>query len=264
MVFSIHNRILASVKRIKRRRGENKTLAIDGRANDFYIVEFPKSGVTWLSTILGSMALKASGRAESVTFPSSNLYVPDIHLTRSVGPVAYHVPPVRFIKSHAGFNSRYVFVIYLVRHPLSVMKSYYRFLKDLNANPHESFDSFCRSRKYGIRAWNAHVESWLGGRNVGQRLHLCRYEDLINDAHSEIMEINANFGWNISAAIIDQAVRDSSMQNMKKSEERYRSHNPRHSMHFVGGGGQFEVAESTVDYIQDEARVSLKLLGYDR
>jgi hypothetical protein len=234
----------------------------DPRHDDFYIVEFPKSGVTWLSTILANAALIESGRPELASFAATRLFVPDIHTTRDVGPVPYHRPPVRFIKSHAPFNPEYVFLIYLVRHPLNVMKSYYRFVREKGVESHGSFDSFCRSASKGVPAWRGHIRSWLTGPPISQRLHLCRYEDLRDDPMREISLISDNFGWNLSADTIRAAIDRSSMENMKKGEELYRSRNPRYKTTFVGGAADFEVDPKTIAYIDRYCRDELALLGY--
>jgi hypothetical protein len=241
---------------------DSKTMPMNPRHDDFYIVEFPKSGITWLSSILANVALIESGREEVASYTTAQLYVPDIHMTRDVGPVPYTCPPVRFIKSHARFNKGYIFLVYLVRHPLDVMKSFYRYNKDVGNDDSCSFDSFCRSKKRGIPAWRNHIRSWLVGRHVSQRLHLCRYEDLREDAFGEISQISDNFGWNLSPASIRAAVDRSSMDNMKQAEQLYRSCNPRYKMTFVGGKADFEVEEKTRIYIDTYCADELVLLGY--
>ena len=157
--------------RLYKQREYNKTTASNPQHNDVYIVEFPKSGITWLSTLLANVALVSSGRKEIANFTAAHLYIPDIHLTRNISEPIYHTPPVRLIKSHAKFNPNYLFVILLVRHPLNVMKSYYRYLRELGVNVGD-FNNFIQSEKYGIPEWKRHVNSWLTGGVIAQRLHL--------------------------------------------------------------------------------------------
>ena len=240
----------------------HRTTAAAPQHNDVYLVEFPKSGVTWLSTILANMALSASGRREVASFASVQLYVPDIHVTTDVGKTAYDIPPVRLIKSHAEFNPNYVSVIYLVRKPLDVMKSYFRFNEESSGPRFSSFDDFCRSEAMGIPAWKRHVRSWLTGAVIPQRLHVCRYEDLLDDPANEVELINQNFGWGIDAAAIAVAVSRSAVGEMKKAEQLYRSRNPRYTMTFVRGGGSLHVEEKTIAYIEKECAEELRLLGY--
>jgi hypothetical protein len=155
-------------------------------------------------------------------------------------------------------------LVYLVRHPLDVMKSFYRFSKEQGKNDFHSFDSFCRSERRGVPAWRSHIRSWLVGEHVSQRLHLCRYEDLRQDAFGEILRISDNFGWNLSPDSIRAAIERSSMDNMKQAEQLYRSCNPRYKMTFVGGRADFEIDPKTIAYIDDYCRDELALLGYDQ
>ena len=238
------------------------TTAADPRGSDVYIVEFPKSGVTWLSTILANAALIQSGRPERATFYNVNQFIPDVHFYRHVGSPVYQYPPCRFIKSHATWNSNYKYIIYLVRHPVPVMKSYYRMLHELNSNPYDNFHDFCCSKSHGAPAWRSHIRSWLTGSTVSNRLHLLRYENLQASPESEINAINSNLGWHLSGESIRQAVTDSEMEKMKHSEILYKQRNPRHAINFVGGVSDFEVESRTVEYIVSYCVEELKLLNY--
>lgn len=240
----------------------SRSTATNPRHNDVYIVEFPRSGITWLSAMLANMALLASGRSEVASFTTSHLYIPDIHVTKTIGEMAYDVPPVRLIKSHAEFNPHYAFVVYLARHPLHVMRSFYRFKLD-RADEVGDFDSFCRSRRYGVPAWRRHVNSWLTGGIAAQRLHLIRYEDLVEDAASELRTLNENFGWRIREGIIDEAVSRCSVEKMKAAENLYRTRNPRYTMHFVKAENDLDVSGETIEYIEKQCRDELSMLGYE-
>lgn len=240
---------------------ERQLVPTHPQSNDFYLVEFPKSGVTWLSSLLANAALHASGRPEVATFASLGLYIPDIHHCRDIAAPAYTHPPVRFIKSHASYAYRYRYMIYLARHPLAVMKSYYKFLHQLGA-PTGSFESFCRSEVHGIPAWRHHVSSWLSDDYPAQRLHLIRYEDLMEDAAAQLEAVSENMGWNISKSSIEFAVEASHASRMKASEQRYRAHNPRYSMEFVRGKQDIETPQAVIDYINDSCKRELKLLNY--
>jgi hypothetical protein len=239
-----------------------KTTARYPGHNDVYLVAFPKSGVTWLSTMLANMALIASGRKETASFLSVHQFIPDIHVTKNISPVVYHTPPVRLIKSHSTCNPNYIYVIYLVRHPLDVMKSYYRFTRELNDSNYNSFDDFCHCRKKGIPAWKRHIYSWFDGKPAAQRIHLCRYEAFLSNSVDELSLISENFGWNIDLDVIKQAVKRSSVNAMKASEELFRQHNPCHTITFVRGATDFEISDDTIDYIRSSCKNELQSTGY--
>lgn len=249
------------IMRIRNRRNL-KTTAIRPQHNDVYLVEFPKSGITWLSCLLANAALAESGRPEIASFTAAHQFIPDIHITRQIASLPYDKPPVRMIKSHATYNPNYIFVIYLVRHPLSVMKSYFRFSKQTNGVSQSNFDKFCRSKKNGVPAWKRHINSWLLSKNMGQRIHLIKYEDLLICPKQELNMISKNFGWNLRDSSIEKSVLLSCKEQMSDSEETYRSRNPRYRMKFVGGGDDFDVSMTTRTFIEDQCQSELQLLGY--
>lgn len=259
--MNILKKIISNYDTYKASRRYNLTTALNPQHNDMYVVDFPKSGITWLSTLLANMALASSNRNEYATISSVRWFVPDIHVTRNIGEATYDTPPVRFIKSHSEFNPNYLVLIYLVRNPLDVMKSFYRFKKGLQHDV-GSFDAFVRSKRHGVLAWKKHINSWLVGPVISKRLYLIKYEDLIKEPASELKLISKIFGWNIDDSFIDTAVERSTVQVMKNSEELYRERNPRHTLTFVRNKEEIEISQKTIDYINSECAEEMKLLGY--
>lgn len=233
--------------------------------SDLYIVEYPKSGITWLSTLLANSALISSKRPERATFLSARLYVPDIHLNRDLGYPAYTTPPQRMIKSHSLHNNHYLFVLYLTRHPFSVMESFYKYLIAQEVKL-PSFEEFIFLPRYGLPAWKKHINSWLNGPITGKPIHLIRYEDLLSDPSLEIRKISKNFGWNLSSDAINQAVQISTKHFMSEQEKFYLSHNPRHNMHFVGSSMEIYASEQLRNQLYErvlkDCSGELRLLGY--
>jgi len=232
------------------------------RHSDLYIVEFPRSGITWLTTLLANAALIESGREEIASFFNAGVYVPDIHISRDLGDAYFDRPPVRMIKSHSKWNSGYGFVIYLARNPLSVMKSYYRYLHQNGRNPHHDFEIFCRSEIFGIPEWKRHVQSWLAGAPVANRLYLVRYEDLEADAAGELRAISECFGWNLGPGAIDGAVIRSSVERMKANETLYRRHNPKYTATAVRNEVDVQVTDGVAAYIETQCAEECRLLRY--
>lgn len=232
------------------------------QANDVYIVEYPKSGITWLTTILAHLALDASGLDSfEPTFANLRAIIPDIHLGRDIGKPIYSNPPLRFIKSHSAFNPHYKLAVYLVRHPEKVANSYYRYL---TARGHidVDFSAFLRDPKLGIQSWCNHIDSWLAGKPKGGILHLLRYEDLMEDADGQIAFLCKNLGWKVSADKIAEAVRKSSVEAMKASEAIFLSHDPRYRAGFVKSKA-VEIPESDKEYIRTTCARQIELLNYD-
>lgn len=253
--------ILSLPSRIHRRRQEEILTAQNPQANDFYVVEFPKSGITWLSCTLANIGLLSSNRKEIANFVSTRIYIPDIHLGRNVDGSGFENPPVRFIKSHSDYNRNYRFVIYLCREPADVMTSYYRFQLS-HGMPDLGFEAFCFGKHDAVQSWKDHINSWLTGPITGQIIYLIRYEDLIHNSTEVFENLATCFGWNVEKSIIEEAIKRSNIKSMSESEETYRSKNPRHKIKFVGSRSVIESEDSIRIKVESACHCERKLLGY--
>lgn len=228
------------------------------RHDDVYIVEFPKSGVTWLSTIITNVNLLISNKQEKATFYNLQQYIPDIHasLDLSYDPL-WSFPKFRFIKSHDFHNKNYLFVIYLIRDPYKVMNSYYIFNKQLG-NFTGTFEEFIRHDNFGIKAWSEHISSWLDRGVSNQKIHLVKYEDLINNPLDEIRNIYKNLGLLIDDNFIKNSINLSDMTNMKASEEFHKKYNPNYSHFQFIGKGQIDFDTIMSDKAKEYIKESIK------
>ncbi len=250
--------ILASVKR---RLAGGAALPLDPRHSDLSLVDYPRSGVTWLSVLVGNMALVASGRPEIATFATSNLYVPDIHVSRAIGDLPYHRPPCRVIKSHAEHRPDYLFVVYLVRHPVAVMKSYHGFLREYGGWT-GSFEALVACARRGVPAWKRHVRSWLWRPPGAARLLVLRYEDLMADAPGELDRVSRAFGWEIGAEAIAEAVARSGVEAMAANEAMFRPMKARPGGPFVRRPFEETVPPGLEERVAADCAEELALLGY--
>lgn len=226
------------------------------RNSDLYIVEYPKSGITWFSSILAGSFLLESGIAIKPSLFNLEQIVCDIHVNRDI-PDNTNYPYYRLIKSHAAFNPFYRHVIYLVRNPFSVMKSYYHYM-----SAHQRFNNnlseFVRSSKHGIDSWTRHLESWLNPKRE-MKFHLLKYEELKDDAFSTMKALFENLGLIISDEIINTAISMSSFESMKKSNDLYRQHAPMRSYDFVREGKRdVTMDDRTKDHIISRSKNILK------
>ncbi|WP_197460547.1 sulfotransferase domain-containing protein [Thermodesulfatator autotrophicus] len=214
--------------------------------DDIYIVEFPKSGITWLQHILGNIELQLAGKKrEFISFYNHHKYLPDVHQLR--GANINRFLNRTFIKSHAEYNPFYYFVIYLIRNPFDVMVSYYNFLLHMGES-YKNFKKFVKSEK-GIKAWKRHVLSWWYRKVDAQRIHFIKYEDLLKNPVHEISELYKNLGVNVEKEIIEESVERSKMEKMRASEEHYRKYNPNYSMSFVGKRGKIKKEQFLTDEV---------------
>ncbi len=229
--------------------------------DDIYIVEFPKSGVTYLSFILGNIEIQLSKREEYVTFYNVQKYIPDVHQLRGSDINRQFIRT--FIKSHSEYNPCYFFVIYLYRNPFDAMVSYYNFLKFFGKAEND-FNKFLKNKNYGIKKWCDHINSWYYKKNDAQRIHFVKYEDLVDNPVQIVQQIYANLGVQIDINLIVKTIEISDISNMKKSEAFYREHNYNYTLPFVGKDNKISKEELLKDdskkYIYQIAKKEIEML----
>lgn len=221
------------------------TLPKNPMHDDIYIVEFPKSGITWFLHMLGKIELRLKNKDETITFYNHHKYMIDIHQTKNAA--INRTLDRTFIKSHSEFNPYYYFVIYLIRNPFDVMVSYYNYM--CNHGYQKEFEEFVKS-PYGIQSWKKHVNSWFYKKNSDQKMHFIRYEDLLENTDNEIKVLYENFGVTIPEKVLEYGVDSSSIYNMKNSEAHYRKHNLNYTMTFVGKENKKSKDELLTDNIK--------------
>lgn len=208
----------------------NETIPKNQMHDDIFIVEYPKSGITWLSFILGNIELQLENINEKITYYNYHRYIVDIHRTR--GANINRRLQRTFIKSHSESNQLYHFIIYLIRNPFDVMVSFYNYRLDLGDTM--DFLSFVKHPELGISAWVRHVDGWQNKQSDDQKIHYLKYEDLLNNPEDEIRNIYTNMGVNLTDKILDNALLKSNLTNMRESEDIYKKNNKNYSMTFVG------------------------------
>lgn len=233
-------------------------------SNDYHIVEFPKSGITWLTMLLSNTCLRNSGSRDHATFSSVRSYIPDLDATSDALAYEFDSPRLRFYKSHSTFEPAMANVIYVVRHPLDVMRSYHRYMTGLGVYS-DSLEAFCHHPDFGLDAWKKHVNSWVSAHvNFGNRfLHLVRYEDLLSDATGELRALATNFGWYVNEEAISKALDVSSRPNMRAQEDFARQRNPGYDLEFVSGGAYEAAPTSVARRVARKCRKECALLGYE-
>lgn len=215
--------------------------------DDIYLVEYPKSGITYLSFLLGNVELILAESPERMTFCNQHRYIADVHQLR--GADIRRQTRRTFIKSHSGFNDRYYFVVYLLRNPLDVMVSYYNFMRDHGYRG--EFGAFVKDRRFGIENWKEHLNGWWYRRVDAQRMHFLRYEDLLEDPSGQLKALYLNFGVEVPAEVLKASIKLAGMENMRASEEHYRRYNPNYTMAFVGAKDKLRKADILTPEIRD-------------
>lgn len=247
---------------LKKLRRTRSAYPLDPLRSDVYLAEFPKSGITWLSTVLANVAMLESGMKGQASFGSVQDTIPDLHMVKLVGPALYSHPPCRMLKTHSRFDYRYLRNIYLVRHPFPVLKSYYNYLTSYKSAFAGTFEHFVASEKYGASAWQRHVSSWLCRKPRQERVLVVRYEDMISDMDAVIHRISNGFGWDFDPANVAIAIERSGVRQMQESEAFFRDHQAVHRGGFVKQPFRGAVTQAAVDMINGECAAELEMLDY--
>jgi hypothetical protein len=223
--------------------------------SDLYVVEYPKSGITWLTSILANLCYLESGINKKATYYNLEQFIGDVHISRDIAQndqFPYH----RIIKSHAQFNPNYRHVIYLVRNPYSVMSSFYHYCTN-NGYFRGEYERFVKSKDFGIDSWVSHVISWIDPKKE-MKLHLIKYEDLFDDPQETISLLCQNLGYVISRELIEQAINMSDFSSMKKSNNLYRRFCPTRKYDFVRSGKRSVNVDNDIEkYIYDKCEIVL-------
>lgn len=183
------------------------------RHDDLYLVEYPKSGVTYLCHLLACMEFNSEN--VEVNFFNLHTYVPDIHEGVNVSDHFGKNLNRRIIKSHASHNQNYRYVLHLVRDPVDVMVSYKNYWlshwgKDIG------FSKLIRSWR-GVPRWIRHTESWINSE-VNQRYIPVHYQLLVESPEKVLKYIYRCYGVNVSDEAIGDAIIKSTMIKMRASE----------------------------------------------
>ena len=161
---------------------------LDVFPDDVFLVSYPKSGNTWTRFLIGNL-ISLHERAD---FSSINRIIPDPEaLTKRS---ANALPRPRILKSHQYFDPRYPKVVYIVRDPRDVAVSQYHFQRKRrvieDGSPIEDFvRGFITGQSSIYGSWGENAASWLAARNGRPNFLLMRYEDMLEDTHSELAKI---------------------------------------------------------------------------
>ncbi|MEM1002372.1 MAG: sulfotransferase domain-containing protein [Bacteroidota bacterium] len=186
-----------------------------------YIVSFPKSGRTWLRTLIGKALI------DGFALNTQDLLEP-LKLTVSAG-----VLPTEFI--HDGTNAilakpwtelesdkssyKDKKVIFLVREPKDLIVSFYFSTTRRKQIYEGSISEFIRSDEYGIKKIMTFYKNWCDNQNVPKDFFLLRYEDLHKDAETCLASVLKFIAAeNIPKQVIKDAVDFGDFENMKQLE----------------------------------------------
>jgi hypothetical protein len=185
------------------------------------VVSYPKSGRTWLRTLVGKALCDNFGLDEGLILGKFN------------GDEAPGLPALSYTHDGCGYSKHRHFteigtdkseykkkkVILLVRDPRDVLVSFYLHLSRRSDLYRGSLSEFVRDDHYGIRKIIAFYNAWHANLDVPRETLVLRYEQMHADPEGNLRATLAFIGTrDIPDATIKKAVEFASFGNMKKLE----------------------------------------------
>lgn len=238
---------------------------IRSHPTDRYIVSYPRSGSTWLRTILAGIMDPNAGFEPEVF----NRMLPGVSGRRL--PLVWKLRHPRLMHSHTNFRRGVRKAVYLVRDGRDSLVSFYHYTttrNGLNIPFKTWFDLYCL-RWYGPR-WHDNVESWLiGGRGkLGDRLLVVKFEDLKADPVGHVREIADFLGLPSRLDLVSRAVEMARIERAREREARVVGPLDDSNKSFYRGGrtGQYQdyLVDSMYDRFMSMSSRALSLAGYDK
>jgi len=187
------------------------------RADDTFIVSYPKSGNTWIRFLLSGILAPD----EPTSYRTIDRVVPSIHTSKE--RILRNMDDPRVLKSHEFYDPRYPRVVYIARDPHDIVVSYYysdikrgRISEEEPINKY--VDRFLRGELDAYGPWAEHVGSWLGAREKDHNFLFLRYEDVLRDTQTELHKIAQFMRIPVEDETVARAIKFSSPEYMRVRE----------------------------------------------
>lgn len=153
----------------------------DTKENDIFIVGYPKSGNTWMQSLVSSLQYGID--INNLSDKLAQEIVPDVHAR------SYYkrFSTVNFFKSHHLPKKEYKKVIYIIRDGRDVITSYYFFKNKLGSK--NTISDLIKDEALVFPCfWHKHVQEWMNNPFNSEILFV-RYEDLKTDTFNQLKRI---------------------------------------------------------------------------
>jgi len=176
--------------------------------NDIFIIGFPKSGNTWMQTLMSCLLYGIDAKYMSDRLAQE--IVPDIQsrtLYKRFGSF-------NFFKTHDLPKPEYKKVIYIIRDGRDAITSYMHFKSKLGFS-YTIRDFFTDRNAVFPTFWHEHVKSWIENPYNSEILFV-KYEDLIKCPKDVLKEIMKFVDINRSDDLLNKIIDGSSIDSMRK------------------------------------------------
>ncbi len=206
------------------------------RADDQFIASFPRSGSTWLRTMICNV-LVPEGNSDPDVF---NALIPGMTIPGVIK--INRLPSPRLIQTHACWRPDISRAVYLVRDGRDVIDSLYHYYTTRRGveRPFEDFLVDYLGGAYG-RPWHENVVSWLqaGRAHMGPRLHVIKFEDMVKDTERVLQGVLEFLAIDAPAPRVAAAIEAASLDNARRIERQRRGliNSPNASFYRSGAPG---------------------------
>ena len=193
------------------------------RADDIYVVSYPRSGTTWMQFMLYRLA-----GHDGFDFEHLSQVSPWFERSLALGTMTatdfeLFASP-RIMKSHLphGWLPRPGRIVYVWRDGRDVAVSYYHFYRSHLGYQGGFSDFFQRFLKGDLqyRSWFRHVGGWTEHADNSEVL-VVRYEDLHSDRTRVLRRVAAHVGIPVSEERLARVVAETSFEAMKSQESKF-------------------------------------------
>ncbi|MCC3437713.1 MAG: sulfotransferase domain-containing protein [Microcoleus sp. PH2017_05_CCC_O_A] len=231
---------------------------------DFILSSYPRSGNTWMRLLFSDIILQSQGFKTK----SGGNFIPDIYKqkldTWNRDPRTKKVP-LRIIKSHEFYDTRYINTIYLFRKPADALCSFYYYLLGYPDQREElqkqGIDDFCKVK---VEQWRVHVESYIEAKDKKHdKVLFISYESLKEQPEIILKKTTRDFlGLNITSSMCRIAIKNQNFEEL----QRIQKFEDTSQLGFWETGGyqdffrkgkvnssKDELTQSTIDFIEADA-----------
>ena len=237
---------------------------VNSRLADQYLVSYPRSGNTWMRTMVGVLVNPAEKGNPDFTRQT----IPGISISNAKKINSLISP--RIIKSHSWYRTDIRRAVYLVRDGRDVLVSLYHY-HITRENKTISFPEFYSdyvNGKYG-QLWHENVESWLtrGKELLGEDLLVIPFEELKVNTYQILTQTAEFLGLPAGKPEVDLAMEASDISRMRKIEMQRRGPVDNINASFYRGGKTGEWKDLFTPEIREGfyriAGNALNLAGYE-
>jgi hypothetical protein len=257
----VPSRLTGLRARASRRIGH---LLIRPRVDDSYLYAYPRSGSTWMQTILANLI-----DPTIASHPDRrNSLIPGVTIRNARQINA--LPSPRVIKSHGRYLGRVPRALYLVRDGRDVLVSLYHYrVTRPGLGDRMSFPEFCRGYFRGDLGdlWHENVLSFLraGTAELGDSLRVLRFEDLKRDLVTQVAELGRFLGIPSELARVTEAVEQASLDRLQAIERDRRGDLGQKTFYRGGATGQWRemLTGPLLDRFLELSAPALVAAGYE-